>query len=214
MHKNKEKNTEHQLKLLLTNLSKEENKMANINYSLVVASQLGALLGMNLIHIRRKNVDPDYSNKEREGKQRLAIPVYIYGIDRIKIKKAELVDLGEGQRIVQFNDDPKLQLSLANAKDITDVIKKPTVQEVANAVMAEEASAQQTFFVDDKTATELAVSFNNRSYKELSSMMEVLSRQAACLTDANDAMMNACKLEMAQVGKSVDFVPINVNETK
>ena len=45
-------------------------------------------------------------------------------------------------------------------------------------------------------------------------MMEVLSRQAACLTDANDAMMNACKLEMAQVGKSVDFVPINVNETK
>lgn len=214
MHKNKEKNTEHQLKLLLTNLSKGENKMANINYSLVVASQLGALLGMNLIHIRRKNVDPDYSNKEREGKQRLAIPVYIYGIDRIKIKKAELVDLGEGQRIVQFNDDPKLQLSLANAKDITDVIKKPTVQEVANAVMAEEASAQQTFFVDDKTATELAVSFNNRSYKELSSMMEMLSRQAACLTDANDAMMNACKLEMAQVGKSVDFVPINVNETK
>ena len=214
MHKNKEKNTEHQLKLLLTSLSKGENKMANINYSLVVASQLGALLGMNLIHIRRKNVDPDYSNKEREGKQRLAIPVYIYGIDRIKIKKAELVDLGEGQRIVQFNDDPKLQLSLANAKDITDVIKKPTVQEVANAVMAEEASAQQTFFVDDKTATELAVSFNNRSYKELSSMMEVLSRQAACLTDANDAMMNACKLEMAQVGKSVDFVPINVNETK
>lgn len=214
MHKNKEKNTEHQLKLLLTNLSKGENKMANINYSLVVASQLGALLGMNLIHIRRKNVDPDYSNKEREGKQRLAIPVYIYGIDRIKIKKAELVDLGEGQRIVQFNDDPKLQLSLANAKDITDVIKKPTVQEVANAVMAEEASAQQTFFVDDKTATELAVSFNNRSYKELSSMMEILSRQAACLTDANDAMMNACKLEMAQVGKSVDFVPINVNETK
>lgn len=214
MHKNKEKNTEHQLKLLLTNLSKGENKMANINYSLVVASQLGALLGMNLIHIRRKNVDPDYSNKEREGKQRLAIPVYIYGIDRIKIKKAELVDLGEGQRIVQFNDDPKLQLSLANAKDITDVIKKPTVQEVANAVMAEEASAQQTFFVDDKTATELAVSFNNRSYKELSSMMEVLSRQAACLTDANDAMMNACKLEMAQVGKSVDFVSINVNETK
>lgn len=214
MHKNKEKNTEHQLKLLLTNLSKGENKMANINYSLVVASQLGALLGMNLIHIRRKNVDPDYSNKEREGKQRLAIPVYIYGIDRIKIKKAELVDLGESQRIVQFNDDPKLQLSLANAKDITDVIKKPTVQEVANAVMAEEASAQQTFFVDDKTATELAVSFNNRSYKELSSMMEVLSRQAACLTDANDAMMNACKLEMAQVGKSVDFVPINVNETK
>lgn len=214
MHKNKEKNTEHQLKLLLTNLSKGENKVANINYSLVVASQLGALLGMNLIHIRRKNVDPDYSNKEREGKQRLAIPVYIYGIDRIKIKKAELVDLGEGQRIVQFNDDPKLQLSLANAKDITDVIKKPTVQEVANAVMAEEASAQQTFFVDDKTATELAVSFNNRSYKELSSMMEVLSRQAACLTDANDAMMNACKLEMAQVGKSVDFVPINVNETK
>lgn len=214
MHKNKEKNTEHQLKLLLTNLSKGENKMANINYSLVVASQLGALLGMNLIHIRRKNVDPDYSNKEREGKQRLAIPVYIYGIDRIKIKKAELVDLGGGQRIVQFNDDPKLQLSLANAKDITDVIKKPTVQEVANAVMAEEASAQQTFFVDDKTATELAVSFNNRSYKELSSMMEVLSRQAACLTDANDAMMNACKLEMAQVGKSVDFVPINVNETK
>lgn len=214
MHKNKEKNTEHQLKLLLTNLSKGENKMANINYSLVVASQLGALLGMNLIHIRRKNVDPDYSNKEREGKQRLAIPVYIYGINRIKIKKAELVDLGEGQRIVQFNDDPKLQLSLANAKDITDVIKKPTVQEVANAVMAEEASAQQTFFVDDKTATELAVSFNNRSYKELSSMMEVLSRQAACLTDANDAMMNACKLEMAQVGKSVDFVPINVNETK
>nr|UVX41359.1 MAG: hypothetical protein [Bacteriophage sp.] len=214
MHKNKEKNTEHQLKLLLANLSKGENKMANINYSLVVASQLGALLGMNLIHIRRKNVDPDYSNKEREGKQRLAIPVYIYGIDRIKIKKAELVDLGEGQRIVQFNDDPKLQLSLANAKDITDVIKKPTVQEVANAVMAEEASAQQTFFVDDKTATELAVSFNNRSYKELSSMMEVLSRQAACLTDANDAMMNACKLEMAQVGKSVDFVPINVNETK
>lgn len=188
--------------------------MANINYSLVVASQLGALLGMNLIHIRRKNVDPDYSNKEREGKQRLAIPVYIYGIDRIKIKKAELIDLGEGQRIVQFNDDPKLQLSLANAKDITDVIKKPTVQEVANAVMAEEASAQQTFFVDDKTATELAVSFNNRSYKELSSMMEVLSRQAACLTDANDAMMNACKLEMAQVGKSVDFVPINVNKTK
>lgn len=180
--------------------------MANINYSLVVASQLGALLGMNLIHIRRKNVDPDYSNKEREGKQRLAIPVYIYGIDRIKIKKAELVDLGEGQRIVQFNDDPKLQLSLANAKDITDVIKKPTVQEVANAVMAEEASAQQTFFVDDKTATELAVSFNNRSYKELSSMMEVLSRQAACLTDANDAMMNACKLEMAQVGKvSISF---------
>lgn len=214
MHKNKEKNTEHQLKLLLTNLSKGENKMANINYSLVVASQLGALLGMNLIHIRRKNVDPDYSNKEREGKQRLAIPVYIYGINRIKIKKAELVDLGEGQRIVQFNDDPKLQLSLANAKDITDVIKKPTVQEVVNAVMAEEASAQQTFFVDDKTATELAVSFNNRSYKELSSMMEVLSRQAACLTDANDAMMNACKLEMAQVGKSVDFVPINVNETK
>lgn len=214
MHKNKEKNTEHQLKLLLTNLSKGENKMANINYSLVVASQLGALLGMNLIHIRRKNVDPDYSNKEREGKQRLAIPVYIYGIDRIKIKKAELVDLGEGQRIVQFNDDPKLQLSLANAKDITDVIKKPTIQEVANAVMAEEASAQQTFFVDDKTATELAVSFNNRSYKELSSMMEVLSRQAACLTDANDAMMNACKLEMAQVGKSVDFVPINVNKTK
>lgn len=214
MYKNKEKNTEHQLKLLLTNLSKGENKVANINYSLVVASQLGALLGMNLIHIRRKNVDPDYSNKEREGKQRLAIPVYIYGIDRIKIKKAELVDLGEGQRIVQFNDDPKLQLSLANAKDITDVIKKPTVQEVANAVMAEEASAQQTFFVDDKTATELAVSFNNRSYKELSSMMEVLSRQAACLTDANDAMMNACKLEMAQVGKSVDFVPINVNETK
>jgi hypothetical protein len=214
VYKNKEKNTEHQLKLLLTNLSKGENKMANINYSLVVASQLGALLGMNLIHIRRKNVDPDYSNKEREGKQRLAIPVYIYGIDRIKIKKAELVDLGEGQRIVQFNDDPKLQLSLANAKDITDVIKKPTVQEVANAVMAEEASAQQTFFVDDKTATELAVSFNNRSYKELSSMMEVLSRQAACLTDANDAMMNACKLEMAQVGKSVDFVPINVNETK
>lgn len=214
MHKNKEKNAEHQLKLLLTNLSKGENKMANINYSLVVASQLGALLGMNLIHIRRKNVDPDYSNKEREGKQRLAIPVYIYGIDRIKIKKAELVDLGEGQRIVQFNDDPKLQLSLANAKDITDVIKKPTVQEVANAVMAEEASAQQTFFVDDKTATELAVSFNNRSYKELSSMMEVLSRQAACLTDANDAMMNACKLEMAQIGKSVDFVPINVNETK
>jgi len=214
VHKNKEKNTEHQLKLLLTNLSKGENKMANINYSLVVASQLGALLGMNLIHIRRKNVDPDYSNKEREGKQRMAIPVYIYGIDRIKIKKAELVDLGEGQRIVQFNDDPKLQLSLANAKDITDVIKKPTVQEVANAVMAEEASAQQTFFVDDKTATELAVSFNNRSYKELSSMMEVLSRQAACLTDANDAMMNACKLEMAQVGKSVDFVPINVNETK
>ena len=113
-----------------------------------------------------------------------------------------------------MHDDPKLQLSLANAKDITDVIKKPTVQEVANAVMAEEASAQQTFFVDDKTATELAVSFNNRSYKELSSMMEVLSRQAACLTDANDAMMNACKLEMAQVGKSVDFVPINVNETK
>lgn len=54
MHKNKEKNTEHQLKLLLTNLSKGENKMANINYSLVVASQLGALLGMNLIHIRRK----------------------------------------------------------------------------------------------------------------------------------------------------------------
>jgi hypothetical protein len=214
VHKNKEKNTEHQLKLLLTNLSKGENKMANINYSLVVASQLGALLGMNLIHIRRKNVDPDYSNKEREGKQRLAIPVYIYGIDRIKIKKAELVDLGESQRIVQFNDDPKLQLSLANAKDITDVIKKPTVQEVANAVMAEEASAQQTFFVDDKTATELAVSFNNRSYKELSSMMEVLSRQAACLTDANDAMMNACKLEMAQVGKNVDFVPINVNETK
>ncbi len=40
--------------------------MANINYSLVVASQLGALLGMNLIHIRRKNVDPDYSNKERK----------------------------------------------------------------------------------------------------------------------------------------------------
>ena len=37
--------------------------MANVNYNLVVASQLGALLGMNLIRIKRTNVDADYSNK-------------------------------------------------------------------------------------------------------------------------------------------------------
>ena len=49
--------------------------MANVNYNLVVASQLGALLGMNLIRIKRTNVDADYSNKEREGKQRLANPI-------------------------------------------------------------------------------------------------------------------------------------------
>ena len=40
--------------------------MANVNYNLVVASQLGALLGMNLIRIKQTNVDADYSNKERE----------------------------------------------------------------------------------------------------------------------------------------------------
>jgi hypothetical protein len=51
--------------------------MANVNYNLVVASQLGALLGMNLIRIKRTNVDADYSNKEREGKQRLANPIWL-----------------------------------------------------------------------------------------------------------------------------------------
>lgn len=67
--------------------------MANVNYNLVVASQLGALLGMNLIRIKRTNVDADYSNKEREGKQRLANPIWLHGVERIRIRQAELVDV-------------------------------------------------------------------------------------------------------------------------
>lgn len=185
--------------------------MATIDYNLKVASQLGALLGMNLIHVKRKNVDPDYSNKEREGKQRLANEIYLYGIERIRIRKAELVDIGDGKKIVQFNDDSKLQLELAGAKDICEIIKKPTVQEIVDAISCETVNLPK-YFVDDQTVTELVCSFNQRSRKEICSVMEVLSRQAANLDDANRIMMDACKAEMAQVGVAVDFKPINLGD--
>lgn len=184
--------------------------MANVNYNLVVASQLGALLGMNLIRIKRTNVDADYSNKEREGKQRLVNPIWLHGVERIRIRQAELVDVGDGKMVVQFNRDPKLQLDLAGAKDISDIIKKPTVQEVVSAIASESTGLPQ-FFTDDKTATELTISFNERSRKEISSMMETLSRQAQALADANRAMEDSCRLNMAQYGQSVNFQSVNID---
>lgn len=185
--------------------------MATIKYDRKVASQLGALLGMNLIMIERKNVDPDYSNKERDGKQRLANEIYIYGIRRIRIKQANLVDLEEGKQIVQFNEDPKLQLELADAKDISDIIKKPTVQEIITAISSNTVGLPK-YFVDDVTCTELVCSFNQRSRKEISNMMEYLSKQASCLDDANRIMQDACRAEMATLGQSVDFKPINLGD--
>ena len=184
--------------------------MANVNYNLVVASQLGALLGMNLIRIKRTNVDADYSNKEREGKQRLANPIWLHCVERIRIRQAELLDVGDGKMVVQFNRDPKLQLDLAGAKDISDIIKKPTVQEVVSAIASESTGLPQ-FFTDDKTATELTISFNERSRKEISSMMETLSRQAQALADANRAMEDSCRLNMAQYGQSVNFQSVNID---
>lgn len=196
---------------LLINLSKGKNKMANINYNMKVASQLGSLLGMNLIRIERKNADPEYSNKEREGKQRLANPIWMHAVKRIRIKKAVLVNVGEGKEVVQFNDDPLLQLELANAKDIADIVKKPTVEEIVNAIASESAGVP-AFFADDQAATELVCSFNERERKSVSSMMEYLSRMASNLQDANRIMQDACKLEMSQLGKDVDFKPVSIGE--
>lgn len=185
--------------------------MATIKYDRKVASQLGALLGMNLIMVKRKNVDAGYSEKEREGKQRLANEVYLYGLERIRIKKAELVDLGEGKQLVQFNDNSKLQLELAEAKDMADIIKKPTTQEIIDAISSSAVGIPK-FFVDDASVTELVCAFNQLSRREISSMMETLSRQASALDDANRIMQDACKAEMANIGIAVDFKPINIGD--
>lgn len=178
--------------------------MANINFSALVASSLGALLGQNLIRVKRRNIDPDYSNKERDRVQRMAIPVWLYGIERIRIKKAELITI-DGEDVVQFNDVPELQLSLAGAKDINDIIKKPTLQEVINAIEKEEGTKVPAFFVDDEMATKIAASCNERSRKGITQMMEVLAKQASNLSDANNIMFDACRNELSKVGKDVSF---------
>lgn len=179
------------------------------NYNYIVGSQAGALLGMNLIHIKRKNIDPDYSNKQRDGLQRLANEVHLVGIERLRVTKAELVNTGD-EWVVQFNDNPKLQISLLGAKDIKDIIKKPTVAAVAEAMQKEESSSIITWFVDDVSATEIAASFNERARKQLSMMMEAISIQCGNLKQANEIMFDSCKQEMEQIGQKVTFQSVTI----
>ena len=42
-------------------------------------------------------------------------------------------------------------------------------------------------------------------------MMETLSRQAQALSEANRAMEDSCRLNLAQYGQSVNFQSINVD---
>lgn len=155
-----------------------------------MANRYGALLCGELLTVERNSHDAGYSKKLENGKYTSSMPFYLYTIKRIPISEAKLVlnDIN-GNSYVYFNGDPKINLSLSNVKDIDEVLRKPTPENVKRAIEQWEATNGNkiTYFVDYKGLVEAVKAANNGSKANQMRLIEELTDGLRVYDATNDA---------------------------
>lgn len=168
--------------------------------SVILASQCGATLGKFVLIIEKSSVDPNYSRKVQNNELRTSQQINLYSIKPIKVKVAREVETAEGSRFVEYNDDPKLRLQISGINDITEIIPKPNVENVKNAILRYESTGENTIFIDYPALTKEVVALNKESKAKLTAFINEQMRFIKTFETANDTEIAACKTAMAAEG--------------
>lgn len=169
----------------------------------LVASKCGAVLGKYILTIQRNPVDPNYSRDVQENKLRTSIPIYLYSINPILVKKTEIVETANNGRFVEYNGDPTLRIPLITNDEIDKLIPKPCADSVRKAIAKYENTNERTIFIDYPALTKEVMALNQESHAQLTNFINKLLSFGKTLKDANEAELSACKVAMADEGIDV-----------
>lgn len=172
--------------------------------SVILASQCGATLGKYILIIEKNSVDPNYSRKVQNNELRTSQQINLYSIKPIKVKIASEVESAEGTKFVEFNGDAKLRLPISGINDITEIIPKPNVENVKNAISRYEATGENTIFVNYPELTKEIVALNLESRNKLMTFVNEQLRFIKTFETANETEISACKTAMAAEGIEVN----------
>ena len=166
----------------------------------IVASQCGAVLGKFILTIERNPVDPNYSRDVTESKLRTSIPIYLYSIRPIQVKKTEIVETANNGRFVEYNGDPTLRIPLITNEEIDKLIPKPNAESVRKAIGKYETSSEKTIFIDYPALTKEVMALNKESSMILTNFINKQMNFVKTLEDANSNELAACKSAMSDEG--------------
>lgn len=171
------------------------------------AAQCGATLGKYILIIERNPVDLGYSEAKKNGLLCLSRPIWLYSIKPIEVTSVRLIDSLDNGKKVEFNEDAKLRLSIANIEDITKVIPVPTAATVKQAIEKYERSNKEelTIFVDYEKATKEVMALNRDESNTLQSFLNAHMKLCGTLLEANEIEASACRSRMKELGIDVNI---------
>lgn len=169
----------------------------------LVVSLLGGFVGKNLIEIKRRSVNLNYSDDILNGVTTTSKEIWLWETKPIYIDSFSHFIDGNGRIVVKFNDDESLTMPLINVKEINDVFPKINPTSMREVFENAKANNRRAIFVDYPGAAQQVVNLNKGSKMELSILAERLLKDIATIEDANTIEKNTCEMEMAKMGSRV-----------
>lgn len=178
-----------------------------MNRTIINAAMCGATLGKKILVVERNHADLHYSDAVKNNSLRLSRPIYLYSIKPIDVEKVALVTTANNEIKVEFNDDPKYRLDVANVDDINKIIPKPTAESVRKAVEKYEHSGKEdvTIFTDYVELVKQVTALNIEERKTLEIFLNNQMKICGMLSEANENEKTACKIAMKDLGVDVNI---------
>lgn len=176
-------------------------------YDRINAAFCGAVLGKKICTVKRDPVDLDYNDKKKNDILRLSRPIYKYAIESHDITSVRLITTANNEKKVEFNENPKLRLSIANIEDINQIVPVPSAKTVSQAISKFERSngEELTIFFDMEKLTREVIALNIDSKKELEAFINEQMKYLGTLTQANEVEAAACRASMKELGIDVNI---------
>lgn len=160
-----------------------------MNRHRISVNQHGALLGNLIFGVDVKTLDPEYRKKKELSDVLVPhVPIKIYSLERILVKKVAMDEDADGNVVVIFNDDSKLRFPVTNPE-----LREPNIATLKEAIAAKENGGTPIFFEDCEKLTQEITALNKVNYNKLVRMTKDLAAQAEGLMSAMELDARQCE---------------------
>lgn len=165
-----------------------------------IASELGKLLGLSAFYVKRNPVDPNYDRKVADNRLRFTRPIFLYSIEPVEITTTRVDTNANNNRVVTFNENEDMQLSLANVDSIDQVIPEPNNESVKKAIMQAANGGKKMLFTNLAKLVKCVKSLNIDSKAELDRELNDLINFSKTFTTANEIEHTAAEKYLKELG--------------
>lgn len=164
------------------------------------AQRIGATFNTHILTVEKNSVDPGYSDDVLADRLRLSREIPLYSIKKTRITAMSLDTNANGKKIVIFNNDPSLYLTLSDIKSVDECFMKPTPSSVREAIIKAKNGGQKVLFTDYASLYKQVEMLNNESRQELETFVNKQLKFISTFNEANKAERLACEEALNELG--------------